>query len=132
MPKNTPMRRKDRKVTDEDAIRFILMNQEVLHLGLSDSDRIYVVPVNYAFTYEDGHLALYFHGAKEGLKYDILQEKPDVGFCIDGDQMVIPDEKYAGRFTMPEMRKRSMIHQIMPMKQPQRIQRRIFFTGCPR
>lgn len=24
MPKNTPMRRKDRKVTDEDAIRFIL------------------------------------------------------------------------------------------------------------
>lgn len=99
MPKNTPMRRKDRKVTDEDAIRFILMNQEVLHLGLSDSDRIYVVPVNYAFTYEDGHLALYFHGAKAGLKYDILQEKPDVGFCIDGDQMVIPDEKDAGRFT---------------------------------
>ena len=56
MLKNTPMRRKDRKVTDEDAIRFILMNQEVLHLGLSDSDRIYVVPVNYAFTYKDGHL----------------------------------------------------------------------------
>jgi len=49
------MRRKDRKVTDEDAIRFLLMNQEVLHLGLSDSDRIYVVPVNYAFTYKDGH-----------------------------------------------------------------------------
>lgn len=99
MPKNTLMRRKDRKVTDEDAIRFILMNQEVLHLGLSDSDRIYVVPVNYAFTYEDGHLALYFHGAKAGLKYEILQEKPDVGFCIDGDQMVISDEKDAGRFT---------------------------------
>ena len=39
---------------------------------------------------------------------------------------------YFFRFTMPEMRKRSMIHQIMPMKQPQRIQRRIFFTGCPR
>ena len=56
MPKNTPMRRKDRKVTDEDAIRFILMNQEVLHLGLSDSDRIYVVPVNYDFTYKDWHL----------------------------------------------------------------------------
>ena len=32
------------------------MNQEVLHLGLSDNDRIYVVPVNYAFTYKDGHL----------------------------------------------------------------------------
>lgn len=27
MPKNTPMRRKDRKVTDEDAIRFILMKK---------------------------------------------------------------------------------------------------------
>lgn len=98
MPKHTPMRRKDRQVTDEETIRFILMNQEVLHLGLSDSDRIYVVPVNYAFTYEDGHLALYFRGAKEGLKYDILQEKPDVGFCIDGDQVVIPDLKDASRF----------------------------------
>ena len=56
MPKNTHMRRKDRKVTDEDAIRFILMNQEVLHLGLSDSDRIYVVPVNYAFKIGRAHV----------------------------------------------------------------------------
>lgn len=113
MPKNTPMRRKDRKVTDEDAIRFILMNQEVLHLGLSDSDRIYVVPVNYAFTYEDGYLALYFHGAKAGLKYDILQEKPDVGFCIDGDQVVIPDEKDAGPLhhtLQVRHRKRACVH----------------------
>lgn len=99
MPKNTPMRRKDRQVTDEDAIRFILMNQEVLHLGLPDSDRIYVVPVNYAFTYEGRHLALYFHGAKAGLKYDILKTNPQVGFCIDGDQVVIPDERDASRFT---------------------------------
>ena len=53
----------------------------------SDNDLISVSP------------ALYFHGAKAGLKYDILQEKPDVGFCIDGDQVVIPDEKDAGRFT---------------------------------
>lgn len=53
----------------------------------SDNDLISVSP------------ALYFHGAKAGLKYDILQEKPDVGFCIDGDQVVIPDERDASRFT---------------------------------
>ncbi len=99
MPKNTPMRRKDRLVTDEKWIRLMLSSQEVLHLGLYDDDRIYVVPVNYSYTLEDGKLTLYFHGAKAGLKHDILAKRPSVGFCIDGDAMVIPNEKSASAFT---------------------------------
>ncbi len=99
MPKNTPMRRKDRLVTDEKWIRLMLSSQEVLHLGLYDEDRIYVVPVNYCYTLEDGKLTLYFHGAKAGLKHDILEKRPQVGFCIDGDAMVIPSEQTASAFT---------------------------------
>ncbi len=99
MPKNTPMRRKDRLVTDEKWIRLMLSSQEVLHLGLYDEDRIYVVPVNYCYTLEDGKLTLYFHSAKAGLKHDILKKRPQVGFCIDGDAMVIPSEQTASAFT---------------------------------
>ena len=99
MPKNTPMRRKDRLVTNEKWIRLMLSSQEVLHLGLYDDDRIYVVPVNYSYTLEGGKLTLYFHGAQAGLKHDILARRPAVGFCIDGDAMVIPSEQSASAFT---------------------------------
>ncbi len=99
MPKNTPMRRTDRLVTDEKWIRLMLSSQEVLHLGLYDEDRIYVVPVNYSYTLENGKLTLYFHGGEDGLKYRILEERPQVGFCIDGDAMVIPNEKSPSAFT---------------------------------
>ncbi len=99
MPKNTPMRRKDRLVTDEKWIRLMLSSQEVLHLGLYDDDRIYVVPVNYSYTLENGKLTLYFHGAQAGLKHDILAKRPQVGFCIDGDAMVFPSQESASAFT---------------------------------
>ena len=99
MPKNTPMRRKERLVTDEEAIRRLLTGQNILHLGLYDEDRIYVVPVNYSYTLERGKLTLYFHGAVAGLKHDILEKRPDVGFAIDGAAEVIPSEASASAFT---------------------------------
>lgn len=45
-----PMRRKDRLVTEEEDIRRILDACGILHLGLYDEGRIYVVPVNYSYT----------------------------------------------------------------------------------
>ena len=50
----TEMRRKDRRVTDEALIDSILKECGVVRIGLYDEDRIYVVPVNYGYTYEDG------------------------------------------------------------------------------
>lgn len=58
----TEMRRKDRRVTDEALIDSILKECGVVRIGLYDEDRIYVVPVNYGYTYEDGRLSIYFHG----------------------------------------------------------------------
>ncbi len=99
MPKSTPMRRKDRLITDETIIRHILDTCSIIHLGLYDEDRIFVVPVNYAYTYEEGHLTLYFHGAAAGLKHDILTKRKEVGFEIDNGGTLVPNDRDPSDFT---------------------------------
>ena len=66
------MRRREREITDEAAIRDILDKAGVLHLGLSDDGQPYVVPMNYGYRLEKGKLTLYLHGAREGYKYEVL------------------------------------------------------------
>ena len=82
------MRRKDREVTDEAAIRAILDRARVLHLAMIDGDRPYVVPLHYGYTLENGRLTLYLHSAKEGRKLDILRRNDKVAFVMETD--VVP------------------------------------------
>ena len=99
MSKTTPMRRKDRLITEETSIRQILDENTIVRLGLYDEYRIYVVPVNYSYTYEKGKLTLYFHGAQAGLKHDILAKRTSVGFEIDNGGAVVPNETDPSQFT---------------------------------
>lgn len=79
------MRRKDREVTDENAIRSILDSARVVHLAMIDGDRPYVVPMHYGYTLENGRLTLYLHSAKEGRKLDILSKNSAVAFVLETD-----------------------------------------------
>ena len=79
------MRRKDRQITDLEAIRAILDKAKVLHLAMIDGDRPYVVPLNYGYTLADGRLTLYLHSAKEGRKLDVLQQNDRVAFVLETD-----------------------------------------------
>ncbi len=67
------MRRTDREVKDTAEIMKIIEKCDVCRLGLSDGNVPYVVPMNYGYEYSDGKLTLYFHGAKEGKKLQIIQ-----------------------------------------------------------
>ncbi len=84
------MTRREREITDMEEIIQILEKGMVLHLGLCDKEQPYVVPMNYGYTYEDGTLTFYVHGAKTGYKYDIIKENPKVFLSIESD--VIPFE----------------------------------------
>ncbi len=75
------MRRKDREITDINEILGIIAKADILHLGLFDGEYPYVVPLHYGFSYEDGALAFYMHGAREGHKLDLIRENPNV--CIE-------------------------------------------------
>ena len=68
------MCRKDREITDPEKIRAVIGECAVCRLGLADGKRVYVVPVNFGHVEEAGRHVLYFHGAKEGRKMDLIRQ----------------------------------------------------------
>ena len=83
------MRRADRELTDVADIKRILAEAKVLHLGLVDDGRPYVVPLHYGYTLENGVLTLYLHSAKEGRKLDVLQKNARVAFVLETDVSLV-------------------------------------------
>jgi len=89
------MRRRDKEITDRALMESVIRRARVCRLAICDRGRPYVVPM--CFGYRDG--ALYFHGAKEGMKVDILRRNNNV--CVEFDvdtELVTGDE--AAKFTM--------------------------------
>ena len=83
------MRRKDRQITEIEAIRAILDKAKVLHLAMIDGARPYVVPLHYGYTLENGVVTLYLHSAKEGRKLDVLQKNGRVAFVLETDVSLV-------------------------------------------
>ncbi len=84
------MTRREREITDIEEIIGILDRAKIVHVGMVDGDRPYVVPMNYGYTLIDGKLTLYLHGAKRGRKLDVLRANPNVFVEIDTD--IVPFE----------------------------------------
>ena len=77
------MRRIDREVTDLNKIREVLSKCQVVRLGLQDGKGVYVVPVNFGYVEDGGHFTLYFHGATEGRKAELIAKNGCAGFEMD-------------------------------------------------
>ena len=77
------MRRADREVTDFQEIADILRRADTVRLGLHSDPYPYVVPLSFGIEACDGKITLYFHGAKEGFKHDLIRENPLV--CVEAD-----------------------------------------------
>jgi uncharacterized protein len=73
------MRRKDRQITDREAIDTIIRRSSVCRLGLCDDGQPYIVPLSFGY---DG-VFLYVHAALEGRKVDILQRNNRICFEFD-------------------------------------------------
>ena len=65
------------------------LSEEILRIGFYDKDEIYIVPVNYGFSYNNEKYIFYFHGAKAGRKYELAKLNPKVGFEIDGKYSLV-------------------------------------------
>ena len=70
------MRRRDREITNLEDVEEIMKKAKVCRIGLVDNGEPYVVPL--CFGYERG--ALYFHGAEQGRKIDIIKRNNRVCF----------------------------------------------------
>lgn len=77
------MRKGLREITDMEEILDIIRNTQTIRLGIFGEKYPYVVPVSFGYDYSDGRLCFYFHGAKEGQKFDLLEKNPYV--CVEGD-----------------------------------------------
>lgn len=77
------MRRQDRRITDPAMIATVLDKCRTLHLGLVEDGRVYIVPLNYGWTEENGCYILYAHSAAEGRKIDLIRGGADVGFEME-------------------------------------------------
>ena len=86
------MRRSDREITDPSLIEEFIAGEKMIRIAFYDAGDIYIVPVNYGYTNNDGRYTFYFHGAKAGRKYGLAKSSPDVGFEIDGRYELMPAE----------------------------------------
>ena len=93
------MRRSDKEITDKAEIIKIIEKCDVCRLGLSDDNVPYIVPMNFGSQYIDGKLILYFHGAKEGRKLDIIAKNPFACFEADCSHKLIEGSE-AWHYTM--------------------------------
>ena len=73
------MRRKEREITERDAIEEIIRQSFVCRLAMSEDNIPYIVPL--CFGYQDN--TLYFHTAREGKKLPILEKNNRVCFEFD-------------------------------------------------
>jgi nitroimidazol reductase NimA-like FMN-containing flavoprotein (pyridoxamine 5'-phosphate oxidase superfamily) len=83
------MRRRDREITDIHDKLAIIEQCTFCRLGLSDENYPYIVPLNYGYTYENEKLTLFFHGAAEGRKIEIIKKNNNACFEVDcGTELV--------------------------------------------
>ena len=86
------MRRKEREVTHIGRIREIISACSCCRLGLNDDGRVYIVPLNFGWREKDGSLTLYFHGAKEGRKVDLIRATGYAAFEMDGECEIVGED----------------------------------------
>jgi len=75
------MLRKDKEIIDINEIERIIKKATYCRIGLVDDDEPYIIPI--CFGYEGN--ALYFHGALEGRKVELIKKNNKICFEIDTD-----------------------------------------------
>ena len=77
------MRRQDLAITDPNEIDAIIRSCDCCRLGFADEGKAYIVPLNFGYENTDGKRVLYFHGASEGRKLDMIKKYGFASFEMD-------------------------------------------------
>lgn len=93
------MRRSDREIKDWNEIIHVMEKCEVCRLALHDEEYPYILPLNFGMQIENGQIALYFHGANEGRKYELIAKDNRASFEMDCSHGLVTDVE-TGNCTM--------------------------------
>lgn len=86
------MRRKDREVTQISEIKKILDKCKVFRIAMADESGVYILPLNFGYSFKEDKLELFFHGARVGKKVNLLTKDPRLGFEMDCEHELIEDQ----------------------------------------
>lgn len=85
------MRRSDREIRDFSEIVEVMKKCDVCRIALNDEGYPYILPLNFGMKAEGGQITLYFHGAGEGKKAELIKKDSRVGFEMDCSHKLIAD-----------------------------------------
>lgn len=77
------MRRADREVKDQKDIIAIMEKCDVCRIALNHDGYPYILPLNFGMMVKENVIELYFHGAMEGMKYDLIKKDNRASFEMD-------------------------------------------------
>ncbi|MGA8180197.1 MAG: pyridoxamine 5'-phosphate oxidase family protein [Desulfobacterales bacterium] len=81
------MRRKDRALTEEEAMALLSRAEYGVLSTVTENGKPYGVPLNFCII---DH-RIYFHCAVEGQKIDNIKQNKSVSFCTVGNTKILPD-----------------------------------------
>lgn len=85
-----PLRRTNNAISEE-AAKDLLQNEKRAVLAMNGVGGYpYAIPVNYHYDRENNKI--YFHGAKQGQKYDLLDQDDKVCFTVYGNERHVEDD----------------------------------------
>jgi len=85
------MRRSDREITDINEIIQVMEKCDVCRLAIHDEEYPYILPLNFGMEADNEQIVLYFHGANEGKKYELITKDNRVGFEMDCAHKLVTD-----------------------------------------
>lgn len=87
------MRRSDREITNRDELVAILHKCDVIRLSFNnEGEAPYILPLNYGVRDKNGAITIYFHGAMEGTKYELIKKDSRASFEVDCGHRLVKTE----------------------------------------
>lgn len=93
------MRRSDREVKEFADIVNIIEKCDVCRIALNNNGYPYILPLNFGMKVENNAVELYFHGANEGTKYDLIKTDNRASFEMDCEHRLVTETE-RGNCTM--------------------------------
>jgi hypothetical protein len=85
------MRRADREVKEFADIVAIIKKCDVCRIALNNNGYPYILPLNFGLLINGNKIELYFHGALEGTKYDLIEKDNRASFEMDCAHRLVTD-----------------------------------------
>ena len=85
------MRRSDREVKEFKDIVAIMEKCDVCRIALNNNGYPYILPLNFGMDIKEDKIELYFHGAMEGTKYELIKKDNRASFEMDCEHKLVTE-----------------------------------------